>query len=112
MLRYVVLALVLLAVFPVTAQADCTLPTRLQASEAGRVLYTDGDPLNVRAQPSTSGAIVGRLPEGADFVVEAGPTCAGGIQWWQVQGDGARGWIAEGLDGAYFVEFLTNVGWD
>lgn len=113
MLRFLLFLLsLLLAVFPAAAQTNCALPSRLQVGEAGRVLYTDGDPLNVRAQPGTGSPVVGRLPEGADFVVEDGPTCAGGIQWWKVQGDGARGWVAEGLDGAYFVEFLTNGGWD
>ena len=43
------------------------------------------------------------IPEGSEFLVLEGTTCAGDINWWRVQWTEADGWIAEGADGEYFV---------
>ena len=95
---------------PVRAQDGCGTapPPRLATGSAGRVSFTDGRPLNVRASASLAGALVGQLPEGSTFQVIDGPACADNIYWWQIQADALTGWIAEGVENEYFVEpFLT-----
>ncbi|WP_367870194.1 hypothetical protein [Luteolibacter sp. Populi] len=49
---------------------------------------------SLRATPSATGTLVGTLPLGSLGSVMAGPTNAGGIEWWQVYFDnGLTGWI-------------------
>ena len=60
-----------------------------------RVARVSPDPLNLRAEPSTSAALVARLTEGT-LVEPLGPAAeADGLVWVQVQaGNGAEGWAA------------------
>jgi hypothetical protein len=90
-------------VFPVTAQDACNLAPRLAIGEQGRVLVTDGQPLNIRDAASVNGQPVAQLPEGSAFTVLEGPVCADGLHWWRIQSGEAIGWSAEGMDGTYFV---------
>ncbi len=95
----------LVNVVPVRMQGSCnTLPTRLTVGGSGKVSYTDGNPLNVRAQADRSSAVAGVLPEGTGFDVLEGPICAGDINWWRIQSGSVSGWIAEAADNVYLVE--------
>jgi hypothetical protein len=71
-----------------------TLPPRLTVGEHGRVL--PGDPNNVRIQPSRASEVLDRVSAGNTFWVMAGPVCADGYVWWQVEYSGIIGWTAEG----------------
>lgn len=84
---------------------DCgTAPTpQLAPGYGATVLFTDGRPINVRQAPSRDGARVGQLAEGSAVQVLEGPTCTDGINWWRIEAEAVSGWIAEGLDGEYFV---------
>ncbi len=92
------------------AQGDCSqgLPPRLAVGQPGQVLYVDGQPLNVRRSASRSAAIAGQIPEGGQFDVLEGPTCADGIYWWRLKTATITGWAAEGADGKYFVGPLDS----
>jgi LysM repeat protein len=86
---------------PVPSQ--CTLTPRLFVGGLGRV--TPGDPNTLRSGPGTTGTSrIGEIPAGGVFSVLAGPQCAGGIYWWQVNYNGAIGWTGEGVPGTYWVE--------
>jgi hypothetical protein len=87
------------------AQSDCPV-TRLIVGEQGRVL--PGASNRVRAEPSTSGAELGRLEGGTVFTVLDGPVCSGGFNWWQVQTDNLTGWTAEGTADEYFLEPIAS----
>jgi uncharacterized protein YraI len=65
---------------------------------------TLGPSNNLRTQPSLSASVVGQMPGGSMFTVLAGPTCADGYNWWQVNYGGLTGWTAEGLTNEYWVE--------
>jgi WD40 repeat protein len=79
--------------------------TRLAPDIEARV--TPGAPNNLRAEPSTSAALVGEIPAEATFRVIAGPTCdAQGNVWWQVTYGELNGWTAEGNGTQYYVEPL------
>jgi uncharacterized protein YraI len=75
-------------------------------------VLTEGDPspVMVRKGPGTGFDRVGRVSPGQTFQVVGGPECSQGITWFQIiYGIGAvQGWLAEGVDGAYFVEPVTN----
>lgn len=76
---------------------------RLTPGESALVIEAGTGDLNMRDQPSREGARVTTIPEGSEFLVLEGPTCAGGINWWRVEWGESEGWIAEGADGDYFV---------
>jgi alpha-2-macroglobulin len=79
-------------------------PTRLRVGGFGLVTKEPPTPSNLRAQPSTSGNILIRIPAGTSFPVQAGPRCADGYVWYQTIYNGVTGWLAEGQTGKYFVE--------
>jgi hypothetical protein len=53
--------------------------------------------LNMRDQPSTSGALLRKLPEGNVYEVVGGPREADSYVWWQLRdpADGVTGWGAQ-----------------
>jgi hypothetical protein len=78
------------------------MPSRLIIGQQARV--TPGIPNNVRAQAGSSGQLLGEIPAGSIFRVLAGPSCASGVAWWQVDYNGLIGWTGEGSDGDYWLE--------
>ncbi|MBN1564716.1 MAG: hypothetical protein JXA10_12795 [Anaerolineae bacterium] len=79
--------------------------SRLMAQIRGRITFTDGTLTNVRDQAGVSGAIIAQKPEGATFVVQTGPSCVDGYAWWGLTfDDGTFGYVAEGIEGSYFLE--------
>lgn len=105
--------LLLLSVSLVPAAQDiCNpdLPPRLTPGGMGYVTVTDNPrAVRMRTQPSTSAEILGQFEEGMTFVLtDAPPVCAEGITWWEIEaevgGGGLTAYIAEGVDGEYFVE--------
>ncbi|MFN8452120.1 MAG: SH3 domain-containing protein [Anaerolineae bacterium] len=86
------------------SQCEGAPPSRLSVGGMGRV--TPGAPNRLRAQPGTSAAVIGNIPAGATFQVLAGPTCANGYAWWQVNYGGVVGWTAEGSGAQYWIEPL------
>lgn len=119
---FMLFALTLALAMPAAAQTEALvcnpeLPARLAFGLKGYVTETDNPtPVRVRAQPGTSGEIVGRLEEGTTFNVKGfEPVCAEGITWFEITtGDDLyaftpepgviQGWIAEGAGDTYFVE--------
>lgn len=91
---------------PALVLPDATCPgapvTRLSVGGTGRV--TPGEPNNFRAEPSTGAALIGKIPGGAWFTVIAGPVCADGLTYWQVDYEGTIGWTAEGRGNSYWLE--------
>ena len=88
----------------------CPLPARLVSGGQARV--TPGLPNVVRSVPGQgwNSIIVGTIPGGAVFTVLAGyaPQCADGMQWYYVSYNGLIGWTAEGQNGVYWVEPVTQ----
>lgn len=82
---------------------SCTLAPRLTVGTQGRVVATS---VALRSQPGTSwpSVVIGQMPLGGVFSVLAGPTCANGYYWWQVNYNGVTGWTAEGDVGGYWLE--------
>ena len=79
--------------------------SRLQPDYRGRITYTDGTMTNVRQAPTVTAAIIGSMPEGESFIAIAGPICADGYAWWNVEFDnGPIGFVAEGDASAYYLE--------
>ncbi len=80
-------------------------PQRLTVGAGARVTFTNGQPLNLRAEPS--GALVTQLQEGTEVTVLDGPQCLDDFSWWQisvVEGAAVAGWAAEGEPGSYYLE--------
>jgi hypothetical protein len=88
-------------------QVSCpgALEARLAPGGVGRV-GLGGFPNRVRADASTSAAILTVMQPGTAFNVISGPICdtTSTIVWWQVEVNGLVGWSAESQDGSYFLE--------
>lgn len=80
-----------------------TQPSRLQRDQIARVAAAT-IPNNVRENPTISGALVGQIPGGQSFAVLAGPVCADGYAWFQINFNGLVGWTVEGSPTQYFLE--------
>ncbi len=78
------------------------LPRRLTTEIQVRVVA--GPPIIQRSEPSDNGAVSGEIPPQAVVQMVAGPVCADGQVWWQVDYDGRVGWTVEGRDGSYWLE--------
>ena len=109
------LLLIVLFIAPLAASAQTArqqsacpgpddLPPRLVAGEQARVLA--GVTLNVRPQASVNIARIGVVRPGSSFEVLAGPACADGFVWWQIDHEDSVGWVAEGSasDSSYWIE--------
>ena len=60
--------------------------------------------VRIRDTASTSGKLIGNLPENVLFTVIGGPVCANGYVWWQIKADnGLTGWTAEGDTQKYYI---------
>lgn len=79
-------------------------PSRLMVGTSARVL--PGLPNNLRAQPSLTAPILGRIPAGGTMAVVGGPQCGNNGTWWQVAVNGVYGWTMEGSGGTYWLEPL------
>ena len=77
---------------------------RLIIGERGRVLPDDPRPVNVRRLPGTENRLVTTIPINGLFMVQDGPVCADGFEWYKVHYREATGWLAEGDLTSYYVE--------
>ena len=82
------------------------LPSRLATDIQVRVVA--GPPIVQRGGPSNNDAVVGEIPPSAIVAVEAGPVCADGQLWWQLNYDGQIGWTTEGQDEIYTLEVVPS----
>ncbi len=68
--------------------------TDLVIGGAGVVSHTNGDGVNVRAEPGLQATVLTALEEGTRVLVEAGPeTAADGTLWYKVSRGGVSGWV-------------------
>jgi hypothetical protein len=93
---------------PPTAVADGGIPAALPSGVIEGSRYAPGQQLrvqnptglNLRAQPSMAGTIVGGVLINNYVAILAGPVQAESIEWWQVRAaDGNSGWIAAQING-------------
>lgn len=75
------------AVEPLTIGAQATIHT------------TEGDRLNMRSTPSTSGSLVSQIADGTQVVIQDGPRTADGYTWWRIRTPSQNeGWVIESCD--------------
>jgi hypothetical protein len=92
----------------VVGASGCTnIPTpRLVLGGNGAVIPSLGENV-LRDRPGRSavGSVeIGIIPPNGVFIVMAGPECASGLNWWQVNYNGQVGWTAEGEGNTYWLE--------
>lgn len=87
-----------------TAAAGCPGLPPPQLYVGATVVVTPGNATRVRADTSTSSAILTQMRRNTPAQVLAGPVCADGRTWWQVSYNGITGWAAEvDSDGEYLL---------
>jgi WD40 repeat protein len=98
---------------PDPAPATCggeTLTSRLYPGARGRVAGTGDDTsatsIFVHTEPGIATPRIGRVALGQTFIVREGPQCFQNIAWFRIIFgiSATEGWIAEGEDGAYYLE--------
>lgn len=104
--RYLLLALItaLFTAAGAAAQEDgASACPESQFTTWGAVgVVTPGDANNLRDEPSTSGALIGKVEPGEPFIVNysVDPVCADGYLWREIQTLTQRGWTVEiSIDG-------------
>ena len=108
-LAFLLVILLFLAAYANPAFAEaCTHAPPPRLSVGGEaVVVADG--LSLRALPSVSTGLDGKLYAGNPLKVIGGPSCNGLYTWWRVEtSGGARGWVAEGAWDAYYVVPATD----
>ena len=90
---------------PVTT---CAPAPRLAVGVQGRVLPGTSNALRSLPNRGSTSVVIGEIPGGGVFSVLAGPQCADGHNWWQVNYNGVIGWTAEGQGSTYWVEPQTT----
>jgi hypothetical protein len=101
----IILIFTLPSAIPLYAQGECSLPARLKPNLPGRVrgISTAGN--NLRSSAGLAGEIIQQLPNQMEFIVQSGPNCVDGLNWYEIKTlDEISGWTAEGSDGLYWVE--------
>ncbi|MDZ4764192.1 MAG: Ig-like domain-containing protein [Chloroflexota bacterium] len=77
--------------------------TRLMVGDMA-VVVSDPDPVRARREPP-DGDIVTLLYRDYAAPIIGGPVCANSLIWWQLQlREGESGWVAEGIEGEYFLD--------
>jgi uncharacterized protein YgiM (DUF1202 family) len=101
--RITLVILLFLAAYANPAFADtCHGPPSRLSVDSDAVVAADA--LSLRALPSASTGVAGRLYRGNALRVIGGPSCNGLYTWWRVETSGGmRGWVAEGAWENYYV---------
>ena len=83
---------------------DGTVAGNPGAAEAGQIVTTNADNLNLRAEATTDSEVVTQLAAGVEVEILDGPVEGENYVWYQVRvvSDGTEGWLAD--------EFLDGVG--
>ncbi|MFY0530228.1 peptidoglycan DD-metalloendopeptidase family protein [Archangium gephyra] len=81
------------AINPVSVLSGTGTPVPSGFAVGDKIQVFDG-PLNVRSQPSTSGALVAELATGTQMCVTGSPQSANGYTWYQINANGVVGWVA------------------
>jgi uncharacterized protein YfaS (alpha-2-macroglobulin family) len=67
------------------------------------VVVSDPDPVRARAS-APDGEVLTLLYRDYALSIVGGPNCANNTLWWEVElRDGQRAWVAEGIEGEYFI---------
>lgn len=116
LLCVLLVALIPLAVVPVSAQGNCDqfnfVPSRLVPGSSARVIYNnDGIGVVFRDSPGreqSGSRVIRALPEGTVLSIIRGPQCFDGNIWWEIElPTGETGWLSEGNATEYFIEPYT-----
>lgn len=82
-----------------------TCPTAQSNLALGVIARVNTPQLNVRSDPRSDANRLFQLNQGTLVTIVSGPSCSGGVRWWQIgTSDGRGGWSAEvGSSGSYLL---------
>ncbi|MBN8591190.1 MAG: PD40 domain-containing protein [Anaerolineae bacterium] len=84
---------------------DCAaaLPSDLAINGLARVIPGSG-PNRLRNAASSSGTVIGQVPEGGLVLITGDSICEGNIRWWPVEYNGQAGYTAGSVGGNRYLE--------
>jgi len=84
---------------------DCAaaLPSDLAINGLARVIPGSG-PNRLRNAASSSGTVIGQVPEGGLVLITGDSICEGDIRWWPVEYNGQAGYTAGSVGGDRYLE--------
>ena len=84
--------------FPIATTTPAPSKASLQVGYDATVNTDDGEPLNVRAEPSINADEITELQDGATVTLLDGPIISDGFTWWQIRTEnGTEGWTVESV---------------
>jgi len=86
--------------------APCGSAPPSQLNPNSYALVTEGQPNNIRKQPSTDATVIGKADPGETLLVwDEAPVCDGARLWWKVSNLAGTltGWTVEGAGGRYWL---------
>lgn len=97
----------------VALEAGAFASYRLLLNDIAQVYTTEGDRLNLRAQPGLSSDILTKLEKGTLVTLLEGPRKEDGLQWWRIRTpEGLEGWSVERVDEEQTLRMALLVGED
>lgn len=91
---------------PTSAAPGCTEPFPVQPGS----IVTIRSGVSIRSEPSISGPLLNVFQEPRNFTVIDGPICGENYFWWQIQGHGLIGWVAQANNFQPFITFIRPPG--
>jgi len=91
---------------PTSAAPGCSEPFPVEIG--GTVTIRSG--VSFRSQASASAPLLNVFQEPRNFIVLDGPICNENYFWWQVQGHGLIGWVAQANNSIPFITFIRAPG--
>lgn len=86
-----------------SVQCPGAMPSRVRVGDSA-IVITDPEPVRARAAP-IDGEIIELLYRDYVIPVVEGPVCSPGLTWWGVRlRDERIAWVAEAVDGEYFID--------
>lgn len=66
--------------------------------------------ISVRAAPDPDSALIINYQDRREFLIVGGPVCTYGFNFWNIQGHGINGWVAEGRGSVYWLRLVRRAG--
>ncbi|HEX2620260.1 MAG TPA: SH3 domain-containing protein [Phototrophicaceae bacterium] len=72
------------------------------------VVLTSG--ISIRSAPTPDSALLANFQDKRQFTIIGGAVCTDGFNFWNIEGHGLKGWVAEGRGTQYWLKLVQRAG--
>lgn len=92
-----------------TNQGNCpSAASRVSVGSQVTVSDADPSPLPMRSGAGSNHGVISNIPVRTRLTISAGPVCADGFWWWQIEYQGVTGWTVEGDSEDNWIENVSS----